>query len=216
MSNTSFDLHSNDYSVTITLKTINAFWSIISDNGFRFSHLPFFFAIYANVVGILCFCCCFGWSEKLFQKRNKEVKNKLNNKLININKAKPKDNSNNEQVKNVYFYRFCCCFVARIAACRNLFGAKKKYMCIGILSMYAVVRYSYSWKHVNGIRCMQSTLEVRIRIRARVSASYELQSSVNTNAPTKGDACATRNPRYNRALSALLYAISHIYNSYIV
>lgn len=46
-----------------------------------------------------------------------------------------------------------------------------------------------------------------VRIRVRVSASYELQSSVNTNAPTKSDACATRNPRYNRALSALLLYI---------
>lgn len=34
---------------------------------------------------------------------------------------------------------------------------------------------------------MQSTL---------VSARYKLQSGVNTNAPTKGDACA-RNLRYN-------------------
>lgn len=162
----------------------------------------------------LCFCSCFGWSEKLFQKRNKEVKNKLNNKLININKAKPRQQQQWASKKRVFLS--VRCFVARIAACRNLFGVKKKYMCIGILSMYAAVRYSYSWKHVNGIRCMQSTLEVRIRIRVRVSASYELQSSVNTNAPTKGDACATRNLRYNRALSALLYAISHIYNSYIV
>lgn len=171
MSSTSFDLHSNDYSVTITLKTINAFLSIISDNGFRFSHLPFFFAIYANVVGILCFCCCFGWSEKLFQKRNKEVKNKLNNKLININKAKPKDKSNNEQVKNVYFYRFCFCFVARIAACRNLFGVKKKYMCIGILSMYVTAEsmltafvvckahlryeYEYEYEYLPATNCNQ-------------------------------------------------------------
>lgn len=59
---------------------------------------------------------CFGWSEKLFQKRNKEVKNKLNNKLININKAKPKDNSNNEQVKNVYFYRFAVLLLASLHA----------------------------------------------------------------------------------------------------
>lgn len=99
---------------------------------------------YANVVGICAFAVVLVGPKSCFKSETKKVKNKLNNKLININKAKPKDNSNNEQVKNVYFYRFCCCFVARIAACRNLFGVKKKYMCIGILSMYAVVRYSYS------------------------------------------------------------------------
>lgn len=54
--------------------------------------------------------------------------------------------------------------------------SRDTYVCMCICTIESVTVTAE--KHVNGIRCMQSTLD----INERVSARYELQSSVNTNA----------------------------------
>lgn len=106
---------------------------------FEFSYLLLSLSKYANVVVAAV-------SKKLFQKRNKEIKkkNKLNNKLININKAKRHQQQQQQQVKNVYFYRFCC-FVVRFAACRNLYPRDTSvHVCAYVYLYHPSVCYSYS------------------------------------------------------------------------
>lgn len=143
------------------LTTINVFLKHQFRWWFSSSLISFF--LYRNMQMLLLLRfpkSCFKSETKKSRK-----KNKLNNKLININKAKRQQQQ--QQVKNVYFYRFCC-FVVRFAACRNLYPRDTYvHVCAYVYLYHPSVCYSYSWKHVNGIRCMQSTLEVHTHSYAR-------------------------------------------------